>query len=245
MDQTTLLILGVVFLISLVRSTFGFADALVGMPLITLLAGLQVATPLIALIAVTLSFVILLKNVRKVNIKALWKLVLSSVIGIPFGLWLLKLPYDNLMKGILGSIIFLFALYKLASPMIGHFKNDRYSFLFGWLAGVLGGAYNAVGPAIVIYGVMRRWKPDRFRATLQGYFLPVGILLVISHALAGFWTIQVLTYYAWSIPIVLVAVWFGKFINRRISVERFSIYIYVLLLVLGGMLVIKSIVLNI
>jgi hypothetical protein len=30
------------------------------------------------------------------------------------------------------------------------------------------------GPPLVIYGALRRWTPERFRATLQGYFLPAS-----------------------------------------------------------------------
>jgi len=37
----------------------------------------------------------------------------------------------------------------------------------------IGGAYGMNGPPLVAYGSLRRWTPpERFRATLQGYFLP-------------------------------------------------------------------------
>ena len=41
-------VVAVLFLGSLVRSTFGFGDALVAMPLLTLLIPIRVATPLVA-----------------------------------------------------------------------------------------------------------------------------------------------------------------------------------------------------
>ena len=31
------------------------------------------------------------------------------------------------------------------------------------------------GPPLVIYGALRRWSPQHFRATLQGYFLPASL----------------------------------------------------------------------
>jgi hypothetical protein len=32
---------------------------------------------------------------------------------------------------------------------------------------------------------MRRWSPQHFRATLQGYFLPASIVAMIGYSLAG------------------------------------------------------------
>ncbi len=38
------------------------------------------------------------------------------------------------------------------------------------------------GPPLVVYGGMRRWSPQHFRATLQGYFLPASVI-----GMAGYW----------------------------------------------------------
>ena len=50
------------------------------------------------------------------------------------------------------------------------------AWLFGFGAGVLGGAYGMNGPPLVAYGALRHWSPKRFRATLQGYFLPASLV---------------------------------------------------------------------
>ena len=55
----------------------------------------------------------------------------------------------------------------------------------GFCAGVLGGAYGMNGPPLVIYGAMRRWSAQHFRATLQGYFLPASIIGMGGYWLAG------------------------------------------------------------
>ena len=44
------------------------------------------------------------------------------------------------------------------------------AYLFGFVAGVLGAAYNTSGVVITIYATLRDWSPDRFRSTLQSYF---------------------------------------------------------------------------
>ena len=41
------------------------------------------------------------------------------------------------------------------------------------------------GPPLVIYGALRRWSPQYFRATLQGYFLPATLAGLIGYAATG------------------------------------------------------------
>ena len=84
--------------------------------------------------------------------------------------------------------------------------NDRLAWFFGVSAGVLGGAYGMNGPPLVVYGTLRRWSPERFRATLQGYFLPASLIGMIGYWTAGLWTPSVSRYYLLSLPAVLLAI---------------------------------------
>ncbi|MCK4932915.1 MAG: hypothetical protein KAT01_12145, partial [Candidatus Aminicenantes bacterium] len=65
----------VIFFIStFVRSSLGFGDALVAMPLLTLVVGLKTATPTVALVATTISITILVKNWKIADLKATFRL---------------------------------------------------------------------------------------------------------------------------------------------------------------------------
>jgi uncharacterized membrane protein YfcA len=107
---------------------------------------------------------------------------------------------------------------------------------FGFAAGVLGGAYNANAPPVVVYGAMQHWAPERFRATLQGYFLPAAILICTGHALSGFWTVAVVRLYLLALPCIFVAVWVGRRLGRRMPMEKFQHTLYWVLAALGGLL---------
>lgn len=114
---------------------------------------------------------------------------------------------------------------------------ERFAYLAGFLSGFLGGAYNTGGPPLVVYGVLRCWPPTVFRATLQGYFLLLGLFVLIGHAATGLWTRSVLTSYLTLLPSVTVALWIGNWIHARISPARFTKGIDLLLLLLGLLLV--------
>jgi uncharacterized membrane protein YfcA len=123
-----------------------------------------------AMVGTSIALVILLKSWREVDLPDAKRLILSSLLGIPLGILLLKDVYSSLIKIILAFVIISFSAYKLLQPQISRTLGKRSSYVFGFFAGVLRGAYNTSAPPVVIYGTLRRWPPHKFRATLQGYF---------------------------------------------------------------------------
>ncbi len=234
MSLTQLLLLTAVILFTstLCRSTIGFGDALIAMPLLTLVIDIREATPLVAIVGSTVSIYILAQDWRKIEFHDTWHLALASFVGIPFGLWFLKSAPVEWIKGVLGVVIILFALYNLLKfkPMR---LGPNWVYFFGFTSGVLGGAYNAKGPPVVAYGTIQEWRPDEFRATLQGYFLLTNILILASHAFGGLWTAAVGRMYLSAFPFVVTAILLGNRLNKRIDPQRFRKILYIILIGLG------------
>jgi uncharacterized membrane protein YfcA len=235
MDITarTCLVLSVLFLSAFARSALGFGDALLAMPLLALIVGIGTATPLVALAASTIAVTILLRAWRQVDVKATWRLIVSTFVGIPLGLTLLKTAPEGVVKGMLGVVLIGFGMYNLIKFQLPKLKNERLSYLFGFVAGVLGGAYNTNGPPVVIYGVMREWSPERFRATLQGYFLITGGTILISHGIAGMWTPEVLRLYVCGLPVIIGGVVIGGCVHHKATGEQFKWAVNTFLVVMG------------
>ncbi|MBN1954894.1 MAG: sulfite exporter TauE/SafE family protein [Anaerolineae bacterium] len=231
----------ILFLSTLVRSAFGFGNALVAMPLLVLLIGVGNATPLVALGGATVSVWILLESWRQVNGRAAWRLILSTMLGIPGGLLLLKFAPEAVAKGLLGVVLVGFSLYSLLRFQLPVLRNERWSYLFGLVAGILGGAYNANGPPVVMYGVMRKWPPAQFRATLQGYFLITGAIILVSHSLAGMWTAEVLWLYIYGLPAIVAGLLIGGWVHKRIPGEQFTSAVNLFLLLMGITLLLDAV----
>lgn len=242
MSHSYLLIIAILFVSTFIHSTLGFGQALVAMPLLVMVIKIKTATPLVAFVLMTIAAVILLRNWRAVDLRAAWRLVLSSCFGIPVGLFLLKGVPEGLMKVCLGILVILFSLYNLANR---HLKiidlrwmsgGSVLAYLFGFLAGIIGAAYNTSGVVITVYATLRDWSPDRFRSTLQSYFVFTGLLILLSHGLTGLWTPNVLRLYVTSLPLVLVGIFLGGKLNRFIPQGQFDGYVNVGLLIMGGLL---------
>lgn len=233
-------VFAIFFVSTFVRSSLGFGDALVAMPLLTLVVGLKTATPTVALVATTIAITILAKNWKIADLKATLHLVLSSFIGIPVGLVLLKGVNEDFMKSLLGMILILYGLYNLLKPHLRKISGSLgFAFLFGFIAGILGGAYNTNGPPVVIYGTLRRWAPNHFRATMQSYLLPTGFLILVGHGLSGLWTPQVFKYYVFSLPIVFLAIYVGGKAHKAMTQKHFDRYVNAALIFMGAVLIIR------
>ncbi len=62
METTTLDVLLIVFLATLIRSAFGFGEALIAVPLLALFIPLKVAAPLAVLLSITVAAVIVAQD---------------------------------------------------------------------------------------------------------------------------------------------------------------------------------------
>jgi uncharacterized protein len=243
MDGTTLHVLIVVFVATLFRSAFGFGEALIAVPLLALFVPLKVAAPVAVLVSITIAAVVVAQDWRKIHVRSAGWLVVSSLAGIPVGLLLLTSRYQQTMKIVLAILIIAFAVYSLLGRKPPELNKDNRAWLLGcgFVAGITGGAYGMNGPPLVIYGAMRRWSAQHFRATLQAYFLPASVIGMVGYWLAGLWVAAVTHYYLVCLPVLLPAVWLGRVVNHRLHGDAFLKYVYVGLAGIGAVLLAESV----
>jgi len=240
-DWTVLQVVVVLFVATLVRSAFGFGEALIAVPLLALTMPVEEAAPLAVLVSITIALVILLQDWRMVHMRSAGWLVGFTMLGIPLGLVLLRTVPESIVKAILAAIIIAFSAYSLKRHDRSELKDDRFAWFFGFNAGVLGGAYGMNGPPLAIYGALRRWSPEYFRATLQAYFLPASVAGMAGYYVAGLWTPAVNHDYFISLPGVVIAILLGRSVNRRMATPRFISWVYAGLTVIGVVLLVQAI----
>ena len=234
------LVLIVIFFAAFIRAAIGFGDALIAMPLLGILFGIKSSAPLVALVATFISLIILIKYHHVADFKASWRIIVSSILGIPIGRILLEVTTEGLLKIILGIFIIGFSIYNFKNPKLRIEKYDlEFAYVFGFLSGILGGAYNIVGPAVVVYGNLRHWSPHRFLATLQACFFPAYLTIASVHAFSGSFTYTILKLFIVSIPVMILAMAAGNKINKILSTDHFHRHVNLALFVMGLLLCIQ------
>jgi hypothetical protein len=210
--------------------------------LLVFLIPVRVAAPLAVLVSITIAAIVVLQDWRHIHLRSAGWLLLATLFGLPLGLLLLTHGPEHLVKALLGGLILLFALFCLvhSARLRLHHESRLWLLVCGFFAGVLGGAYGINGPPLAIYGSMRRWTAQHFRATLQAYFLPASLLGMGGYFGAGLWTSEVTRDFLLCLPAVIPAILIGRTINRRLSTEAFSKYIYGALAAIGLALLFQS-----
>lgn len=234
-------VVAVLFAATIVRSALGFGEALLAVPLLALVLPVEIAAPVAVLVSITVAVVVLARDWRHVEVGSALRLIGFTVLGVPLGLLALRTVPEPIVKGALGVVVAGFAVFSMVGRTQRRLSDDRLAWLFGVSAGVLGGAYGMNGPPLVVYGSLRGWSPERFRATLQGYFLPASLIGMIGYGAAGLWTPAVSRYYALSVPAVLVAIAIGRMVNSRLDPRRFIIAVHVTLLASGAALFVLAV----
>ena len=146
-------------LATLVRSTFGFGESLVAVPLFLLAVPLKIAVPLSVLTSVLVALVVVVQDHRKIELFSAKWLILAAMPGIPIGLLLLIYGNAYWTKIGLGLLIIAYCINMAQANNRIRLRQDSKGWLLGcgFLSGVLGGAYGLNGPPLVVYGHLRRW----------------------------------------------------------------------------------------
>jgi len=237
-----LLIILIAFAATLFRSTFGFGEALIAVPLLSFFLPVDMAVPLAVMMSILVALVVLIHDHSKVHFYSAKWLILFAIPGIPVGLLLLFYGNDIIIKTILGLLIILYALYALLGK--SKFKLDKdnklWMFICGFFSGVFGGAYGVNGPPLIVYGNLRQWDAQYFRATLQAYFFPAGLLSMTGYISKGLVDQNTIWYFIYSIPAIIPAIFIGRYFNKKIENTGFYKYVYGGLILIGLILILDT-----
>jgi uncharacterized membrane protein YfcA len=233
MDMTTFLVGLIVFLAVFTQSLSGFGSALVAMALLPGFIGIQLATPLVAVIALGLEIVLIVRFRQSLDVRAIWRVVLAALVGTPLGVYFLSRVDEKISLTILGLVIAGYAVYALLGLKMPQLEKPVWAYLAGLLGGLLGGAYNTSGPPVILYADCRRWPPDVFKSNLQGYFVVSSLAVIASHALNGNITPRVWHLFWWTTPFLLVGLITGLSLDRWLNPITFRRIVLALLVVMG------------
>lgn len=234
------LIFAIVFFAVFTQSVTGFGLALVSMPLLTAILGIQTAAPLVALFALVAEAILLAYYRTHLDLRVVWRLAIASAVGVPLGVLALQTVPEEIVLTVLGLVLAGYALYALLDFRLPEIKQPVWAYGAGFLAGILGGAYNTNGPPVIIYGNCRSWSPAAFKSNLQGFFVLSSTVMLVTHFLAGNYTPQVWRGVLVALPAVVLSIAAGVQLSKRIDAAAFRRLVLLLLLLLGAWLIVSN-----
>lgn len=225
-------VIAIVFGAAIIQAVFGFGFGLISVPLMIFFVDLPVAVVAATTVS-TVSCSLQWYESRAISARSVsQRLVLSALIGMPFGLWLLNNLDARLMKGLLGVFV-LIGVFLSSREFDLHQLPLAFDYSMGVVAGVLSTSTSTNGPPLVFLLHARQYSPENFRAVLNRVFTVLNLLTLATFAIAGKLTSEVVSLSALAIPVMGIGVWLGIRIRNFIDPEHFRNLVLVLLTATG------------
>ncbi|MGD9093060.1 MAG: sulfite exporter TauE/SafE family protein [Anaerolineales bacterium] len=225
--------IAIIILACFVQAVAGFGLPMVATPVLVALFGIRAAIPLLAIIILELQVILIYRYHMALDVRTVGRISAAAILGIPIGVLFLSRIPEVIAITLLGWILIFYVLHSLLNFPVPTLKNPNWDFFFGFLSGMGGGAYNMAAPSMIIYADTQRWEPKLFKGNLQGCFLIITIVAILTHTLSGNVTGYILQKSLIAIPFVLVGSAAGFYLDRFINPTVFRKIVLVLLLILG------------
>ncbi|WP_436951236.1 sulfite exporter TauE/SafE family protein [Staphylococcus shinii] len=245
MDIFIILSLLAIFLGGLVRTYFGFGEALISMPLLALI-GLETHTTisLVGLAGLFVASLNIFSDYRNIKYSVLFIMLAGSLVGIPIGIWILRYFNTDIVQIMLGGFLIIYGTYALSKYFFLNnririvLKSNIWSGITGVVSGTLGSLYNSHGVPVVIYGTLSSWHIKDFRSTIQAHFFLTAIFVVMGQGFGGIWTEQTIPLFLLSLPCLIISVIIGKYLSKLTSYNHFEKWLYLFIIILGALILI-------
>lgn len=214
------------------QAVVGFGFALLTVPILMQIVGLQRAVILASLIGTAnnvFQYRDLKHNQDRQQVK---RFLLASCVGAPFGLIAFIYANQQVLKILLGIGV-LFGVLLLARGRDLTHAHVSLDWSMGVISGFLLTSTSTNGPPLVFAMQARKSDPQVFRSTLNMVFLVSGIYGLVLFAAFGEIALSDIWISLALLPSMIVGVYAGRFIRNRVDSDRFRLLVLMLLALAG------------
>lgn len=217
LDMRLVILFAIVFVAGIIRGFLGFGSALLTVPVLSTLYGPAQAVVIGVLIEIPTSIGLLHVAIRDSEGRTVLSMLLSFVVFVPVGALLLKAVDPELMKIVISLLVLVMVgIIALQDRMV--LFLSRFGILIaGAVSGIAQGMTGMAGPIFVTALLARGENAILTRANIVA--LAGGL---ISISVISFWAVDLITrqtiiYTILATPSILLGVWAGSVLFRRLS----------------------------
>jgi uncharacterized membrane protein YfcA len=222
---------------ALSQGFLGFGFAIVAMAGLTLSRDLLHAAGVVNLTGILVAGSVLIALRREALWRPALRMIPGVLVGVVLGVAALGSLDRDFMVRTLGVTIILISLWNLRTPTLQSGEAPIRDGIAGLLGGLLGGAFNTGGPAIVAHLYRRPDPPQALKATNQLIFLSMGLTRLPAATAQGQITSAIWIEASIMAPFVLAGLLIGIWLSRRVSPTQFRRISWLALGIMGGALV--------
>jgi uncharacterized membrane protein YfcA len=222
---------------ALIQGFLGFGFAIVAMAGLTLSRDLLHAAGVVNLTGILVAASVLTALRREVLWRPALRMIPGVLVGVVLGVSALGALDREFMVRTLGVTIIAISLWNLRTPPPQRGEAPIWDGVTGLLGGLLGGAFNTGGPAIVAHLYRRPDPPPAIKATNQLIFLTMGLARLPTATAQGQMTSSLWIEAAVMTPLLVAGLLIGIWLGRRVSPGQFRRVSWLALGAMGGALI--------
>ncbi len=243
--ETIMLTAAIFFFAAFFHGSIGFGFPMVATPLLALTTDLQTAV-ILTLVPTTLVNITSIASEGKV-LQAVRKhlpLALFAMTGSAIGTQILIISNAEMFKALLALAIIGYLLIDKFQVRLSwvQSKPKLAKPIFGISAGVLGGLTNVMAPILIIYSLEAKLEKAEIVQSANLCFLLGKIIQLLLFTLNDKFSLNELTLSSIMLLLVLIALYTGIKVKRRLRQETYRKALRVLLLVLACSLLIQVVI---
>lgn len=237
-----ILALFAVLFAAFIRGLAGFGFALILAPILLLILN-PVAVVVINLFLSLLSnIVVVIHSFARIDFKRVLPIALSSLLGIPIGVWIISVVASSILKILIGAVIICFAAL-VASGFRKTFASERLSSsIAGFFSGILSSSTSLGGPPVVLFMHIQEWPKDIIHPSLAGYFIVLGSCSLIALSLSAQVAMSTIITAASLAPALVVGTGLGMVVFHKVNARFFRALSLAIIICAGLLGVISGLV---
>lgn len=237
MRQTELLLLVLSALAALLHGISGFGFPMMSTAALAMFYPLKYAITLVAIPCIILNISLLRAGASHpfaYYLKRYAGLIVSSLVGSFIGVSLLLYVSEAYLKLLMGTVILLYIADQFRATPIQLAHSMRNMALFGGLAGIIGGATNAMAPFLMMYLLSTKHQKNDVVIISNMSFLASKLvqLTMLAPIILTFKSTQIFLLICITIS-ALIFVYLGSKIRSKMSQSAFNGVIFTALALLG------------
>jgi len=228
----------VILLASILQTSTGFGFSILAIPFLLLLFEPKEAIQINIILSLFISISLLTTIKRDIDFGVIKRFVIGSAVGLPMGMMIFVfLDVEKLKFGI--SLIILLVMVMLILKLRIHQSKSRDLFV-GGLSGSLTSSIGMPGPPLLLYFSGTETSKEKLRGTTLAYYLFIYSTALIMQIIFVGTNKKIWMASSFALPLVLVGLYLGQILFKRINQRTFRLFTYVILLFTGIYLLIAS-----
>lgn len=218
----------IVFFAAALQAITGFGFAVIATPLFLLIMNSTEAISISIFLSLFMSAIMLPPLWQTINWQLFKRLIIGSILGAPFGLWLLMaLPIETIKFFVAALLVFFVINVLITKKVVVLLGRLKYlcEMATGLISGILTASLGMPGAPLAMYFSKTNAPKEQVRSTALAFYVGIYIVSIIMQAFAGQIASHSVISFFYLLPAAIAGTFCGYKLFSKVNQRYFRILV--------------------